>query len=268
VEQHEKQTNQALGQLGGAVRSVDGKVDQIAARQQQPACPQQVAMPSGPDPQTQQALQSLSAENNQNRAKIDALGGQFEQLRSEVPKAINAAVQPITDKVGAIDAAVKPIEAIKARLDGDIQAGGIKGKIAQRIEDDMGDPTAWIKHALIGFGVLLVVVFGGLLIHAIHAHKAAVKAGQPDPTDLKLQALAAKLAANPATAPLAAVVGGADAAWHRLEQKMDSHQAANQSAINNLALHTPSPSQTAAPAAAPSANVTLAPSTGATSTGV
>ncbi|MGD0897653.1 MAG: trypsin-like peptidase domain-containing protein [Thermoguttaceae bacterium] len=175
------------------------------------------AAPAGPDLSTVQALGELGRAAERN-------AGDLRQLRDEVlPRAIDQAVKPMAEKISAIDqtvkpmvekisaidAAVKPLEQIKDRLDADIAAGGLKGKLAQRIEDlasgktETGDPHLRLILITLGVaGVAAAIAFkiirdhqgtsalGSLVTHA----KTAV-----DATAAKVPALA------PAAAGLDAV---------------------------------------------------------------
>ena len=174
-------------------------------------------------------------------------GQAIEQLRADAPKAIDAAVKPLHDRVSLINETIKPFAAIKAKLDADIEAGGIKGKLAQRIEDNLADPTAWIRHALIAIGVVVALAAAGLAIHAIHAH--AGKTTGPSFLERELDKLKAGLTAgavvNPALAPLAAGATGVDALMHLIHNRIDNLQ----SQVSQVALNTPAPTQAVAPKA-------------------
>ena len=115
-------------------------------------------LPQGPDPQVLQALQAHRAD--------------AEQLKNEVPKQIDAAVKPVSEKVGTIEATVKPLLALHEKLEADAQAGGLKGKLAQQVLDasEGGEDAAAKIHkelfiVLAVLAVLAVIAFG--VIHLV-----------------------------------------------------------------------------------------------------
>jgi hypothetical protein len=155
------------------------RLDQLLAMLQA----QQQAVPTlpparGPDPLAQKALDTV------------------EQVRSDVPKLIDERIKPLADKVDRIDGAVKPIEAIKGKLDTLAAKGGLLGKLAERVEGDLADPTTWVKHLVIGICVAAVIAFG--VIHLLRTGRGfgadvldKIAARHPD--NQRLQDLASKV---------------------------------------------------------------------------
>ena len=139
--------------LGRLIDITESLSRQQQAQQQLPPPPSPVAASSGPDPSTTLALQQLGGQLQQHAQAI-------EQIRADVPRVVNEAIRPLADKLIGVEAAIKPVMALREKLEEDAQAGGLRGKIAERLEKDLADPTAWIKHAGIAVGVLLVLVFG------------------------------------------------------------------------------------------------------------
>jgi hypothetical protein len=226
------------------------------SRQQTPPAP--MAVPNGPDAATVQALQQMGGQLQQHAQAI-------EQIRTDVPRVVNEAVRPLADKLGTVESAVKPIMALKERLDEDAQAGGLRGKIAQRLEQDLADPTAWIKHAGIAVAVVLVLVFGAALIHAIHAHKKAMQNGQPSAAEKALDDIKAKLqtaaVAAPALAPVAAGATALDSLLHKLldQQSVLQSTLAGAATANSPSAATPAAAAPAAPASPVQVTVAAAP---------
>ena len=228
--------------LGRLIDITESLSRQQQAQQQLPPPPSPVAASSGPDPSTTLALQQLGGQLQQHAQVI-------EQIRADVPRVVNEAIRPLADKLIGVEAAIKPVMALREKLEEDAQAGGLRGKIAERLEKDLADPTAWIKHAGIAVGVLLVLVFGAALIHAIHAHKAAMQAGQPDAAEKALDEIKATLQAAAASHPALAPVAAGATAMDSLLHKLLDQQSVVQSKLADAA--TASPAPVAAPVTSP-----------------
>jgi hypothetical protein len=149
-----------------------------------------------PDPATIQAIQQLGQGLQQQ-------GQEIGQIKAAIPQAIHGAIAPLAERITGVESAIRPLATIREKLDADIEAGGLRGKIAQRIEDRLDDPTAWIKHAGIALAVVLVIALAVGIIHAIHAH--ATKTGNPTLLEKAFADLKTKVdtaaAVNPALAP-------------------------------------------------------------------
>jgi S1-C subfamily serine protease len=162
------------------------------------AVPQPVpAAPLGPDPATAQALGELGRATERN-------AGEIRQLRDEaLPKAIDQAIRPIGEKISAIDAAVQPLERIKTRLDEDIAAGGLKGRLAQHIED-LAEGKAESHDPKLRLILITMAIAGGvglLIFLVVRQHQAAGSlAGVVTQAKAAVDAVAAKA---PVLAPAA-----------------------------------------------------------------
>jgi hypothetical protein len=207
--------------------------------------PAPAVCPQGADPATVQALGDLGRAVQRN-------AGDIQQLHDEIlPKAIDQAIKPLGEKVSAIDqavkplgeklsavdAAVKPLERIKERLDADIAGGGLRGKLAQHIEDlasgtaESGDP----KLRLILITLAVVGAAGAILFMIIRGHHAASSlAGVVTQAKAAVDAVAAK---NPALLPVAT---GLDTVGNLILKQLSALQS-----------QQPSPAPAAAPVASP-----------------
>jgi hypothetical protein len=203
---------------------------------------------AGPDAATLEVLKQLGGAVQQHTADLG-------KLRDDVPRIVDGAVKPVADKVAQIEGAVRPLEAIKQHLDQDIAAGGIKGRLvgdAEKLLAGGGGDSGLRTVLMTGggtVGLLFLVGIGVLLIHAIHAHKAAVQAGRPTPEQTALQAVRTQLdaaaAKNPALAP---AVGRLDQVGDFVLaqlKSLDGKLAAHDQALQQIALNTPAPGQAA-----------------------
>jgi len=208
--------------------------------------PAPAVSPQGPDPATVQALGDLGRAVQRN-------AGDLQQLRDEIlPKAIDQAIKPLGEKLSAVDAAVQPLERIKERLDADIAGGGLRGKLAQHIEDlasgkaESGDP----KLRLILITLAVVGAAGAILFMIIRGHQAASSlAGVVTQAKAAVDAVAAK---NPLLAPVAT---GLDSVGSLILKQLSGLQGQQPS---------PAPAATATPVAAASPAPAAAPPPAAT----
>jgi hypothetical protein len=124
------------------------------------------AAPAGPDP----AIQQLGAAVNQNAADIQA-------LTKAVPTLVKESIKPLAEKIDVIEGAVKPLVRFKERLDAAEEAGGIKGRIAQRIEGRLTgeDDDPVLKSKILK---ILAVIAGlgvvGFVVMRIHNGTSAL----------------------------------------------------------------------------------------------
>ena len=217
--------------------------------------PAPAVSPQGPDPATVQALGDLGRAVQRN-------AGDLQQLRDEIlPKAIDQAIKPLGEKVSAIDqvvkplgekltavdAAVKPLERIKERLDADIAGGGLRGKLAQHIEDlASGTPESGdSKLRLILITLAVVGAAGAILFLIIRSHQAASSlAGVVTQAKAAVDAVAAK---NPLLAPVAT---GLDSVGNLILKQLSGLQSQQPS---------PAPAAAAAPVASPAPAAAPAP---------
>jgi hypothetical protein len=247
---------QAAPDLSPLTQSM-GQIAQALDRLQPP--PAAPTAPAGPDAATTAAMQQLGAGLQKHEAEIG-------RLREEIPRAVEAGVKPLSDKLSAIDAAVKPLERIKERLDEDVQAGGLKGKLAQKIEElaagkpaESGDPNMRIVlitlAAAVGVGLVVFLV--------IRQHQSA--SSQAGLLSAVQTAVSGAGSAIPALAPAAAGLNAAGTLIQNQLAQLQQGLAAQAQALQQVALATPAPS-TGTPTAtpAPSASVQIAtPASGA-----
>ncbi len=265
---YRRETEKQIGGLNLQIESI---------KQAWPTLPPPTATPApaasaGPDPSTVQALQQLGGQVQQHGAAI-------EQLRVDVPKAIDQAVRPLGEKLGTVEAAVKPFAALKAKLDEDIAAGGIKGKIAEKIEDvaeggDKGLRKILITGAIV-LGALALVAFG--VMHLVLTGKGLLgasldKLAAANPQNATLQAMAGKVdaldakivAALPAPLQAVSAAGSASAVSQQLLSYLQGLMttAPGQSGTAQPSAAAPAPApvvNVVTPAAAPAAAATAAP---------
>ncbi|MCK9569334.1 thioredoxin domain-containing protein [Candidatus Pacearchaeota archaeon] len=94
----------------GKIEAIDNKVDSI---------------PIPPPPSSGQAAGQVP----------DMVPVIRDQIGQTVPKMIEDATKPLSEKIDKIQQAVAPISNLKERLDAAEASGGLKGKIAQKVED-------------------------------------------------------------------------------------------------------------------------------------
>jgi len=244
-------------------RQIDGLKNSTGAWPTLPAPPPAAVQPvpavapQGPDPATAQALGDLGRAVQRN-------AGDLQQLRDEVlPRAIDQATKPLGErisavdqalkpmgeKLSAIDAAVQPLERIKERLDADIAGGGLRGKLAQHIENlasgqaESGDP----KLRLILITLAVFAAAGLIIFMVVRGHQAASSlAGVVTQVKAAVDAVATKA---PLLQPVAT---GLDAVSNLILQQLSALQS-----------QQPSPAPAAKPAAAPAAPAAPAAATAA-----
>ena len=231
--------------------------------------------PAGPDPSTIAAITTITGQVDRQGQQIQSLTGsvqaqgqQIGQLASGLGE-VAKQIKDTGDQVSKIDAAVKPLEAIKSRLDEDIQAGGLKGRIAQQIENAAGSDDS-LRKVLITTGVVLgLVLFIAIaIIHTIRTGKGPVgtvvdQLAAANPTNSALQLLKsqidgldAKIAAvgnvlpNLATAGVATAAGGLPVGVAAALQGVQAQVNTLAQNAHATALATPSPLQTASTTAA------------------
>ena len=220
-----------LSPVIGAINSL-----QETIRNQSPSYPPPTTQnPSPfPDPSTLALLQ-------RHETDIGGIRGEVQQIRGDI--------QQTHESLVAINKAIAPLETIERKVE---QLEFWKNPTNPQslaseahLNPSTTDPTAWIKHALLSIAVVVALLSVALVVHAIHANKAAIAAGKPSPLektfdDLKNQ-LAAAASNHPALAPLASGAASADGSLvHKL---LDNQMAMNQSMVN-MALQTPVPAAT------------------------
>ena len=150
----------------------------------QPAPVIPVPPPSLPDPTAQKALDLA------------------EQLKTVVPTLVDEKVKPLADGLKETRELLTPIIKIKDKLEADAEAGGIRGKLAQRILDRFdpeaagADPTNWVKHLVYGVIAVALVAFG--VIHLLRTGRGPVgeriqNLAEKYPDNARLQALNEKI---------------------------------------------------------------------------
>lgn len=244
--------------LGPITQRLDGIADRIA--QAAPVAPTVPVPPAAADPRVDQAL-GLGQQAHQ---RIDALSEN---------------VKKVAEGVDTLGRAVGPLVAIREKLEADAEAGGLKGKLAQKLLDaGSGDDS--LRKVLITAGIVLAIV-GFCTFAVIHTmrtgrgpagtivHDLAAK----HPDNEKLQALDAKFAAidakiaahlpGAAAAAAGAAGGGlpgmvAAGAASDVAQRLRDLEAR----LHGLALNTPPAGQTATAPASP-VNVSIAQPAGA-----
>lgn len=191
-------------------------------RQTIPPLPQS----SGPDPQTLQAL-------NQHGQAIDALGNHQKVLAGQVDQLgkgqaeLTSNLDKLSKATGQIAETIAPLSKLHAKLEADAEAGGIKGKIAQKLLD-AGEGDGSLRKVLITAGIVLGIV-ALLAIAVLHTmrtgqgpmHDILDKLAAKNPDNALIQSLhskieavdarlagAGKIVPNLATAGLAAATGG------------------------------------------------------------
>jgi hypothetical protein len=202
---------------------------------------------SGPDPATTQALQSLGATVGQH-------GQAIQQIQADVPKMIDASVKPLAEQVTKIDESTKLLQKAHAKLVEDAEAGGLKGKLAQKLLDmENGGGDDQLRKILITAGIVLGAVFliAIAVLHTMRtgkgpAHDIVEKLAAKHPDNERLAALHEKLekldskiagagqAAIAAGGPVGKAVAGAMEVGERLQSLEDK--------IHQIALALPSPS--------------------------
>jgi hypothetical protein len=161
--------------------------------------------PAGPDP----AIQQLGQAVGQNAADIKALG-------EAVPNLVQKSIAPVAEKVDTIAGAVKPLIEFKQKLDAAEAAGGIKGKIAQRVEDRVfgsedDDPALKSKTIKVLMWAAIVAACGFVVLR-IHNGTSAL-CGLRDKVKERLSERSPELAAK------------LDAVETRVHNRIDSIQS-------------------------------------------
>jgi hypothetical protein len=241
--------------------------------------PAPAAVPQGPDPATTQALGELGRAVDRNASDVQQLRDQVlpraidqavrplgERISAidqtvkplgEKISAIDSALKPLSEKLSAVDAAVQPLERIKERLDADIAGGGLRGKLAQHIEDlasgklESNDP----KLRLILITLIVVAVAGAAVFLVIRGHQAASSlSGIVTQAKAVVDAVAAKA---PLLAPVATGLDSVGNLILKQLSSLQSQQAAPTAAPAAITVHaastTPVAGTPAASAAAPAA---------------
>jgi hypothetical protein len=139
-------------------------------------------------------------------------------------------VSKLTGTVQEVGEAVKPIVKIKERLEADVEAGGIKGRIAQRILDRFEGEDGGLNKThtiLICAGVAAALLFVAGLVHWLRTGhglvaEAMLRASQRHPENESLakhaKALAAAEEALRATLPAGKALLAAEAGKDMLAQ--------------------------------------------------
>lgn len=117
-----------------------------------------------PDSQALSAVEKLGTQVNQNAADIQAMA-------TAVPNLVKESMRPMAEKMDALEGVVKPLVRLKERLDAAEEAGGIKGRIAQRIEDRLmgeeDDPALKSRtiKVLVWVAISAAVIFVIVRVH-------------------------------------------------------------------------------------------------------
>lgn len=194
--------------------------------------------PVGPDPAVTNALQQLGNLANVADQKADA--------------AIKG-VGEVKDKIVGLEKAVEPIAKIHAKLEEDAAAGGIKGRIAQRILDKVegtgdGDEKFGVLKTLFGDKAILFVLLGvGAVVLLFVRKDIKDKKATGDP--LAIEKLLDKVGGlrDKATDLLPAPANIAiDAAMDKVHKRIDDLAGK----LTSVALAVPAPAAPVAPAVA------------------
>ena len=193
-------------------------------------------MQSTPDSANEKITKTL----NQHGRAIKEQGRAIQSIADNIPRQIDAAVRPLAEQVGVVSQTIQSHGTLPERF------AVAKDRVAQRepgtskVRQDV-DAVKEMLHthhdvfgtlAVVG-GLLFAAVLLGLITHAIHAHKQAVKDGQPDPIEQKLASLQAKLESQ-GKGGLADVAGDLLTQWKAVEAKLDA-QATAQTAAQTIA---------------------------------
>ena len=180
---------------------LDEKLGRIAGMLEEMRRPMEpplvAAAPPGPDPATAEMLQRH--------------GQAIEQLRADVPKQINAAVEPVADAVKKFGKSVEETNeniakhgTLLERLAAERAKVAAEEPGASKAKQDVDA----LKLEISQHKVVFFTVLGGLVLVLLGIHTYLQKSGQPDPIQTAVNALTTKVdaaaAANPALAPLAA----------------------------------------------------------------
>jgi hypothetical protein len=192
----------------------------------------------------QQPSNSLNADPgmmamlSRHEGEIGGIRGEVQQLRGDL--------QQTHESLQAINRAVAPLEMLERKIELlEFWQKPNPSQLATASPAD--DPTAWIKHALLAIAVIIALASVALVVHAIHAHKAAVAAGQPDPLEKQLDALAAKLQSDAKTNTLLSPAASASANLDALVHKLLDNQTQMSNKMVDMALQTPSAGAITAP---------------------
>jgi hypothetical protein len=179
-------------------QTLDAIAQQINQRQAEataeappvPIAPQPVA-----DPRVDQALQSAGQANQ----KVDALATDT----ANGFKTVAGKIGEVGEAIDKVQKVVAPLSALRDKLEADAEAGGLKGKVAQRILDKLeggesGDGS--LRKVLITGGIVLgaVLLIGIAVIHTMRTGKGPAndiieKLVARHPDNEKLQAIHAKI---------------------------------------------------------------------------
>jgi hypothetical protein len=185
IEKSEKEQSETLGEISARMGSL-------------------AAAPAAPQPAPAVDLSSIEQQLAEIRAKQAAAPTPAQpdpaaQQALAVAQQANQGVQQLKGEVDQIGSAVAPLVKWQAKLEADAEAGGIKGKVAQKILDatEGGDS---LRHELF-VGFLVVATIGVVLFSVIHLMRTGngpvkqlvEKLNEKHPDNERLQALNAKL---------------------------------------------------------------------------
>jgi hypothetical protein len=160
--------------------------------------------PLAPAPQTEVNTVDQDARSAAQSAslKADAIGQQVGQLGQQVGQ-IGQAVAANTEAIGKLGQVVAPLSRLRDKLEADAEAGGIKGKMAQRVLDVADGGTGGddpLRKILITVGIVLGILFiGGIMVlHTMRTgngpiHDVVAKLAEKNPDNERLAALHAKM---------------------------------------------------------------------------
>ncbi len=176
---------------------LDEKLGRIAGLLEEMKPPLAAAAPPGPDPTTADILQRH--------------GQAIEQLRSDMPKQINAAVEPVAEAVKKFGKSVEETNeniakhgTLLERLAADKATVAAEEPGAGKLKQDFDA----VKMDLSNHKVIFFTILGVVVLVLLGIHTYLQKSGSADPIQTAINALTTKVdaaaAANPALAPLAA----------------------------------------------------------------
>lgn len=178
-----------LGPVLGSLERIGGKIDAIGQR------PQGDSLAAVDSEARARAAEAIGAAQ-QARAAAEQVGQKVDGMAAKLDET-NKAVASGFDQVGKV---IAPLQRIHDRLEEAAESGGIKGRIAQRIQDriegDGGDEpvrkTLWIVGGLVAVAGLVHYLRTG---HGLVA-EALKKSAERHPENEKLQEISSRLIAR------------------------------------------------------------------------